>query len=133
MKNKTFLYTICLVVLIALVWAVLPALSGGGDQADPEDPGTSAEYVQYTFRNDKLLEEHFEKHGIEMGFSSKEEYQQAASDVANDPESLHKLEKEDGDDVYYLEETNEFVVISTDGFIRTYFCPDSGIKYFDKQ
>ena len=68
-----------------------------------------------------------------MPFSSKEEYQQAASDVANNPEALHKLEKEDGDDVYYLEETNEFVVISTDGFIRTYFCPDSGKKYYDKQ
>ena len=45
----------------------------------------------------------------------------------------YELEKEDGDDVYYLEETNEFVVVSTDGFIRTYFCPDSGKKYFDKQ
>jgi pyocin large subunit-like protein len=112
---------------------VLPLLSGGGDPVDPEDPGNPEEYVQYTFRNEKLLKEHFEKHGIEMGFSSEEEYQQAASDVANDPEALHKLEKEDGDDVYYLEETNEFVVVSTDGFIRTYFCPDSGIKYFEKQ
>ena len=27
----------------------------------------------------------------------------------------------------------EFVVVSTDGYIRTYFCPDSGKKYFDKQ
>jgi hypothetical protein len=133
MRNKTFPFIIGLIILIALIAWVLPLLSGGGDPVDPEDPGNPEEYVQYTFRNEKLLKEHFEKHGIEMGFSSEEEYQQAASDVANDPEALHKLEKEDGDDVYYLEETNEFVVVSTDGFIRTYFCPDSGIKYFEKQ
>jgi hypothetical protein len=133
MRNKTFPFIIGLIILIALIAWVLPLLSGGGDPVDPEDPGNPEEYVQYTFRNEKLLKEHFEKHGIEMGFSSEAEYQQAASDVANDPEALHKLEKEDGDDVYYLEETNEFVVVSTDGFIRTYFCPDSGIKYFEKQ
>ena len=55
------------------------------------------------------------------------------SDVVNNPKSLHKTEKEDGDDVYYKEDTNEFVVVSTDGYIRTYFNPDSGKKYFDRQ
>ena len=29
--------------------------------------------------------------------------------------------------------TNDFVVVSTDGFIRTYFRPDSGKSYFDRQ
>ena len=38
---------------------------------------------------------------------------------------------EDGDDVYYIEETNEFVIVSTDGYIRTYFYPRDGIEYFD--
>lgn len=68
-----------------------------------------------------------------MGFVSSEEYEMAASDVVNNPKSLHKTEKEDGDDVYYKEDTNEFVVVSTDGHIRTYFNPDSGKKYFDRQ
>ena len=69
----------------------------------------------------------------DMGFVSSEEYEMAASDVVNNPKSLHKTEKEDGDDVYYKEDTNEFVVVSTDGYIRTYFNPDSGKKYFDRQ
>lgn len=86
-----------------------------------------------TFRNDKLLNDHFEKHGIEMGFASAEEYELAAAKVVSNPEALHKTEKEDGDDVYYIESTNEFVVVSTDGYIRTYFLPDSGIKYYEKQ
>ena len=68
-----------------------------------------------------------------MGFSSAEEYERAASNVVSSPEALHKLEKEDNDDVYYLESTNEFVIVSTDGYIRTYFYPDSGKDYFDKQ
>lgn len=91
------------------------------------------ENVQYKFRNDKLLKEHYEKHGKDMGYSSKEEYESAASKVANNDKSLHKKESEDNDDVYYLEDTNEFVVVSTDGYIRTYFKPDAGKKYFDKQ
>ena len=76
------------------------------------------DYQEYHFRNEDLLESHYEKHGKEMGFSSSKE---------------HKTEKEDGDDVYYKEDTNEFVVVSTDGYIRTYFNPDSGKKYFDRQ
>ena len=88
---------------------------------------------QYTFRNAKLLNEHFEKHGKEMGFSSAEEYLAAANAVVNNASALHKTEKEDGDDVYYLEATNEFVIVSTDGFIRTYFYPNAGIDYYNRQ
>ena len=57
------------------------------------------DYQEYHFRNRDLLESHYEKHGKEMGFSSSKEYEMSASDVVNNPESLHKTEKEDGDDV----------------------------------
>ncbi len=90
-------------------------------------------YVEYRFRNSKLLNQHYDKHGREMGFASAADYEKAACDVANDPSALHKTEKEDGDDIYYIEATNDFVVVSTDGYIRTYFWPDSGKKYYDKQ
>ena len=53
--------------------------------------------------------------------------------MLKNPNKLHKTEKEDGDDVYYLEETNEFIIVSTDGYLRTYFKPSKGKKYFDKQ
>ena len=76
------------------------------------------DYQEYHFRNEDLLESHYEKHGKEMGFSSSKEYEMSASDVVNNPESLHKTEKEDGDDVYYKENTNEFVVVSTDGIFE---------------
>lgn len=89
--------------------------------------------ADYRFRNNKLLSQHYDKHGIEMGFASKEEYEAAAAAVVVNPNALHKIEKEDGDDIYYIEETNEFVVVSTDGYIRTYFNPSGGIKYYNKQ
>lgn len=57
---------------------------------------------------------------------------QTAAVVLNS-EALHKTEAEDGDDVYYIESTNEFVVVSADGYIRTYFKPDSGIRYYNRQ
>ena len=85
------------------------------------------------FRNKKLLNQHYEKHGIEMGFESAAEYEAAAAAVVKHPDVLHKTEAEDGDDVYYVESTNEFVVVSKDGYIRTYFLPSSGKAYFDRQ
>lgn len=88
---------------------------------------------EYTFRNSKLLQEHYEKHGQQMGFKTKGEYELAASNVVNNPNALHKLEKEDNDDLYYLVETNEYVVVSKDGYIRTYFKPDRGKNYFDSK
>ena len=45
----------------------------------------------------------------------------SAAAVVSDSRALHKLEKEDGDDVYYLKDTNEFVIVSTDGYIRNIF------------
>lgn len=89
--------------------------------------------VEYYFRNEDLLEQHFEKHGMEMGFESMEAYEAAASAVVYHPDVLTKTEAEDGDYVYYVEETNEFVIISPDGYIRTYFNPSAGIDYFNRQ
>lgn len=93
--------------------------------------------VEYYFRTEKQRDQHFEKHGGEFeeyfGYETAEDYEQGASDVINDPDALFKTEAEDGDGVYYIEETNEFVILSTDGYIRTYFRPSAGINYFNRQ
>ncbi|MCM1131892.1 MAG: hypothetical protein NC340_00310 [Ruminococcus flavefaciens] len=93
--------------------------------------------VEYSFRTKNQLEQHFEKHGGEFDgdfdYETAEEYESGANDVINNPDALYKTEKEDGDGVYYLESTNEFVILSTDGYIRTYFRPTAGIDYFNRQ
>lgn len=100
---------------------------------DSED-GT---YAEYHFRSKKLLTEHFEKHGAEFkddfDYKTAQEYEKGASDVVNNSEALHKTEAEDGDGVYYIEATNEFVILSKDGYIRTYFRPNGGKSYYDRQ
>ncbi len=99
-----------------------------------EEPSVEEVTVaEVTFRSQKLLDQHYDKHGIEMGFASAEEYELAAYKVIIHPDTLHKIEAEDGDDVYYREETNEFVVVSQDGYIRTYFNPSAGIDYYNRQ
>mgnify|MGYP003299900859 FL=1 len=97
---------------------------------------TEEQFIQeitYCFRNEKLLNDHYEKHGIEMGFDSAKSYEAAAGEVINNPDSLHRIEEEDGDDVYYLEENNGFVIVSVDGYIRTFFYPEDGLDYFNRQ
>lgn len=37
------------------------------------------DYQEYHFRNEDLLESHYEKHGKEMGFSSSKEYETGAN------------------------------------------------------
>lgn len=105
-------------------------------QKTPEDTQTSKTELSaytYSFRKEAYLQEHFEKHGNEFGYTSADEYLAGANRVVVSPDALHKLEAEDGDDVYYLESSNEFVIVSTDGYIRTYFKPNDGKAYFDRQ
>ena len=102
--------------------------SGSGSYGDSQTSSKT-----YRFRNQNLLDQHYNKHGREMGFKSAAAYEAAASDVINNPNALHKTEKEDGDHVYYIKSTNEFVVLSTDGYIRTYYQPSGGLDYFNKQ
>lgn len=105
----------------------------------PTQTPNEIEYIEtdydgaYQFRSTEYLQEHFEKHGSEFGYTSAEEYLEGANRVINADGVLHKLEAEDGDDVYYLEHTNELVIISTDGYIRTYFKPNDGIEYYNRQ
>lgn len=120
-----------------LAYIVVINIDFGEEQAAPVEyeieSETEESNMEYTFRSKQLLDEHYEKHGIFMKYKSAEKYQKGANRVINDKETLHAVEAEDGDDVYYLERTNEFVVVSKDGYIRTFFCPEDGIEYFHRQ
>ena len=144
-----------LIVLILIILAVLILVFGCNRGEEPQEQAAetttqtteaavqtteaavqtteATAQVTYTFRYNDRLQDHYKKHGRDMGFASPEEYLAAANAVIANPDALTKTEKEDGDTVYYVEATNEFVVLSTDGYIRTYFCPDGGKKYFDRQ
>lgn len=138
-RQIKMLIRIC-VVLLVFCGAGLQFTACSNKNADSKDTTTTYTEKQtatakkgVSFRNSNLLNQHYQKHGVKMGFSSAAEYEAAARSVVENSNSLHKIEAEDGDDVYYLESTNEFVIVSTDGYIRTYFKPDTGIDYFNRQ
>lgn len=140
--RKTKSTPVTTAVTIALVvFAIIYAIFFKDDSSSTPSNTASSTSEQTTvnslqdleFRSDELLNEHYEKHGVEMGFSSAEEYEEAASDVVENEDALQKTEAEDGDMVYYLEDTNEFVIVSPDGYIRTYFLPEDGIDYYNRQ
>lgn len=85
------------------------------------------------FRSEQYLKEHYEKHGREMGYESADEYLAGANAVIYHSKALHKTQKEDGDDIYYVEGTNDLVIVSGDGYIRTYFRPEDGMAYYNRQ
>lgn len=87
---------------------------------------------QYSFRSKKLFDEHYKKHGAEFGDITQEEYLAGANALITNKNALQKTE-EDGDKLFYIESSNEFGVLSSDGYIRTYFRPDSGIDYWNRQ
>lgn len=107
--------------------------TAGNNKVDDSDN----DYVEYYFRTEKLRDDHFSKHGVEFSvgfdYETAEDYEKGASDVINNPDALYKTEAEDGDGIYYIEESNEFVVLSMDGYIRTYFRPGGRKAYFDRQ
>ena len=104
------------------------------DTVQEQDESTEqAPAVAYNFRKAEYLQEHFEKHGEEFEYTTAEEYLAGANRVITSPGVLHKQEAEDGDDVYYLESTNEIVFVSTSGYLRTYFKPKDGKAYYDRQ
>ena len=124
------------VALLCAVSGISGALPGAGqgtaDSSIPvaEQTNSSSE-THLTFRSEEKLQSHFEKHGAQMGYSTAEDYLAGANAVVADPGSLHKTQVADGDDAYYREATGEFVVVSSKGYIRTYFIASR--EYWDKQ
>ena len=63
-----------------------------------------------------------------------EEYLEYANAlIASEDEDILTKYSDDGDFMYFRESTGEFLVLADDGYIRTYFIPDDGIEYWNRQ
>lgn len=123
------------VLAIALAGALFGGQAVNTGVPTPQEAASGQEQAgrasSLTFRNEDRLESHYLKHGIDMGYDSAEDYQAGANAVISNPSALHKTQTVDGDDVYFLKKTGEFVVVSQQGYIRTYFITDE--DYYDRQ
>lgn len=130
-RDKLFLIIIALIVMFFIYGD-----SGVNKETAVPDQVISEEINEqsrtYSFRTEDLYESHYQKHRDEFGDISKEAYLEMANDLIHLESALTKFE-EDGDILYYGEEANEFLVLSSDGYIRTFFRPSAGIDYYNRQ
>lgn len=93
-------------------------------------PSTFAEYWTSPYAEVN----HFYFHGYDMGYFHIIDYTQAAIDFANSNDSENISFTAINGSIYkYNTDTNEFIIISRDGKIVTYFEPDREIEYFYEQ
>lgn len=79
------------------------------------------------------LDEHFAKHGAELGITTKHEYLARARALVRGGPGVDTLRQRDGDTCYFRDATGEFAVLSASGVLRTYFRPNDGRRYFERQ
>ena len=105
--------------------------------AEQPPPVQKESKPQYTIHrwNQNNLQRHWEKHQAEFPeFHSAEEYGDAALQFfRNPPEQTLVKTRTDGDRVYYHPPSNNFGAVSSDGYPKTFFRPDRGRQYWEKQ
>lgn len=98
-----------------------------------ENSSAQSEATAYYFRSEDIRLDRYNRYGKDMGFSSAEAYERGASAVINDPVALSKIDQDNGDWLFYVEESNELVIVSFDGVIKEYYYPAEGKVYFDSK
>lgn len=90
---------------------------------------------KYEFRTEDALESHYKKHKDEFGNITQDEYLAAANRIitSDSKDILHKYEKDDGDPMYFDKKTGALLIMSSDGFIRTFFIPEDGLEYWERK
>ncbi len=111
-SNKTFVLVLLVVLWTALAWA-------GG-------PG---------FRTQHLLDEHFARHGHEFGQISRDQYLHMAQQLrdARPGKNVLEMKRADGSVAKFDRRHGWFVAYEGDGTLRTFFMPNDGIRYFERQ
>jgi filamentous hemagglutinin len=110
------------------------------DAANTTPPSAAAIASQIVWSNGRdgaaeNAQEHWEKHGGEFPqFRSAEDYERAALDfVRHPPPGTLEKHHGNGDTLLYQPSTNTFAVEDTQGEPRTFFRPNSGRAYWDRQ
>ncbi len=87
------------------------------------------------FRSRRNLDEHYQKHGQEFGEISRDEYLHQAQILRDAPVGGDILEakREDGTTSRFNRSTGAFIAFNEDLTIRTYFKPNDGERYFQRQ
>jgi hypothetical protein len=126
------------IVAALLGLLLLGALLGGCGGRDTG--GASTAVVAITrpdvgFRSAERLDEHYRKHGREFGSISRDDYLRLAQALRDGPVGGAVLQavRQDGVITRFDRASGAFVAFDDDGVIRTFFVPNDGERYFQRQ
>ena len=85
--------------------------------------------------NKNTLQDHFNRHGSQVGATSAKGYEAKAVKFANrvDRKNCINFKAGNGTTYKYNKKTNEFAIITKSGIVITYFKPTDGMDYFNSQ
>ena len=88
--------------------------------------------INITFESPELLALHYEKHQGEFGDITEMEYLDRANQLYREAlsDDVEQIMRSDESISKYKFSTNEFLVVTKDGKIRTYFKPEKGSDYW---
>ena len=97
--------------------------------------GHPTEHIGYQWAkafNKNTLQDHFDRHGSQVGTPSKESYAAHAvkfANTVNRKDCVSFIDKR-GSTYKYNKVTNEFAIITKKGIVVTYYKPADGYKYY---
>lgn len=82
--------------------------------------------------NSRTLQDHFNRHGSQMGCTTKESYAAHSVKFANNVDRANCVSfvAKNGSTYKYNTKTNTLAIITKDGYVVTYFKPAAGYDYY---
>ncbi len=116
--------------------AVAPASSTASAPSAQAPAGGSRAFGEGVgFHSRERLEEHFRKHGSEFRAAAVQDYLHLAQALRDRPAGGDVLERvrEGGVVTRFDRGSGAFIAFGADGVIRTFFKPNDGERYFERQ
>lgn len=114
----------------------LNADSGNGKSAGSGlTSGGNDGKIEVKFETPEKMQKHYDKHIDKYGNISISEYIALANELVNakDTDDIERIVRSDESTAIYRFSTNDFLVITKDGYIRTFFKPDDGEAYWREE
>lgn len=136
--NRSLLYRLAAVIgLAALWWLGHASSSGPGNASAPPDAEATiaTAHPEVGFHDRERLAEHYRKHGAEFGDISEAQYLLLAQQLRDRPAGgdVREAVRADGVVTRYDRRSGAFLAFDPDRTIRTFFRPNDGEAYFERQ
>lgn len=122
-------------LVLALAWVLTGCAAAPPTPGVPPAAPANVE-TQIGFRNQEALREHFSKHGREFGPITQSQYlfmAQTLRDSQADGKAIFVAYRPDGVITKFDFSTGGFLAYNRDKVIRTFFKPNDGVRYFNRQ